>query len=243
MPPPVLEDALTLSPVIPLPSFEPEPVVEAAAEIPEVWSMRLSLLGAILGIPALYVLLAPSIAAKSWTHVISFAGYGVGLLSMFLASALYHSHAGRERRFSKCLDYGAIGLMVAGNFTPYCTLILRTPYAYHMAELVWALALGALVLRIARPAMSKWVFVTLFMIMGCMGFLIAPGLWRTMGPGGVLLTLLGGIIYIKGTLFFNRFEGDVEPAGFGPHDVWHVFILAAAGTHWLVLYLYMLPGR
>src|SRR6185312_11060087 len=241
MTPPVLEDALTLSPIIPPPSLEAEPVV--LSEVPEIWSMRLSLLGALLALPALYVLLAPSMAAHSMVHVLSFTGYGIGLLSMFLASALFHSHAGQERRFSKCLDYGAIGIMTAGNFTPYCTLILRTPYAYHMAELVWALALGALVLRIARPAMSKWVFVSIFMVMGCMGFLIAPGLWRTMGPGGVLLTLLGGAIYIKGTLFFNRFEGDVEPPGFGPHDVWHIFILAAAGTHWLVLYLYMLPVR
>ena len=62
-----------------------------------------------------------------------------------------------------------------------------------------------------------------------------------MSHAGVWLTVLGGAIYIVGTLFFNRFEGDVEPPGFGPHDVWHVFILAAAGTHWLVLYLYMLP--
>jgi len=215
----------------------------AAAEVPEIWSVRLSLLGAALGAPALALLLGPSLRAGSWVHAASFTGYGIGLLSMFLASALYHSHAGRERRFSKCLDYGAIGLMTAGNFTPYCTLVLRTPYAYHMAELVWALALGALFLRISRPAMSKWVFVSIFMVMGCMGFLIAPGLWRAMGPAGVLLTLLGGIIYIVGTMFFNRFEGDVEPPGFGPHDVWHVFILAAAGTHWLVLYLYMLPVR
>ncbi len=215
----------------------------ADAAVPEIWSMRLSLLGAILAVPALYLLLAPSVAARSAAHILSFTGYGIGLLSMFLASALYHSHAGRERKFSKCLDYGAIGLMVAGNFTPYCTLILRTPYAYRLIETVWALALGALVLRVTKTDLSKWAFVAIFMAMGCLGFLIAPELWRALGHAGVWLTVLGGAIYTAGTLFFNRFEGDVEPPGFGPHDVWHLFILAAAGTHWCVLYLYMLPGR
>jgi hemolysin III len=238
MTPPVLEDALTLSPSIFAPSFEAD---SAAAEAPEVWSTRLSLLGAILAVPALWLLLAPSIAARSMVHVASFAGYGAGLLCMFLASALYHSHAGRERKFSKCLDYGAIGVMVAGNFTPYCTLVLRTPGSYHLVEMVWALALGALILRVTRTDLTKWAFVAIFMVMGCMGFLIAPALWRTLGPAGVLLTALGGAIYTAGTMFFNRFEGDVEPPGFGHHDVWHLFILAAAGTHWLVLYLYMLP--
>ena len=239
MTPPVLEETLTIAPsVLPLPEAE-----AAAAAVPEIWSMRLSLLGAVLAVPALVLLLGPSIEAGSWVHAASFAGYGVGLLSMFLASALYHADAGRERKFSKCLDYGAIGLMIAGNFTPYCTLVLRTPWAYHIVELVWALALVALVLRVTRPEMSKWVFVSVFLIMGWMGLLIAPALWSTLGHTGSLLTVLGGAIYTAGTLFFNRFEGDVEPPGFGPHDVWHVFILAAAGTHWLVLYLYMLPAR
>lgn len=238
MPPP-LEETLVLSP-----SFLPLPEKAASAvDIPEIWSMRLSLLGALLAVPALWLLLAPSLAARSWVHAASFAAYGTGLLAMFLASAIYHADAGKERKFSKCLDYGAIGLMVAGNFTPYCTLAVRTPRAYSILELVWVLALGALVLRVTRTELSKWVFVTFFMVMGCMGFLIAPALWRTLGPAGTLLTALGGAIYTAGTLFFNRAEGDVEAPGFGPHDVWHVFILAAAGTHWLVLYMFMLPTK
>ncbi|HEX4048001.1 MAG TPA: hemolysin III family protein [Elusimicrobiota bacterium] len=236
---PPAEETLLLAP------FDVPMAADAAAldQVPEVWSMRLSLLGALLAVPALWLLLEPSLAAHSAVHVASFAAYGAGLISMFLASALFHSHAGRERKFSKCLDYGAIGLMVAGNFTPYCTLVLRTPGSYRILELVWALALGALVLRVTRTDLSKWAFVAIFMVMGCLGFLIAPALWRTLGHAGVLLTVLGGAIYTAGTMFFNRFEGYVEPPGFGPHDVWHVFILAAAGTHWLVLYLYMLPGR
>jgi len=238
MPPPP-EETLVLSPLpVPLPQE-----AASAGDVPEIWSMRLSLLGATLAVPALALLLWPALAARSAAHVVSFAAYGVGLLSMFLASALYHARAGRDRRFSKCLDYGALGLMIAGNFTPYCTLILRTPRAYSILELVWALALGALLLRVTRTELSKWIFVTIFLAMGWLGLLIAPALWGALGPGGSLLTALGGVIYTAGTLFFNRNEGDVEPLGFGPHDVWHVFILAAAGTHWLVLFLYMLPGR
>lgn len=244
---PLMEETLERSPYLPLSrptetAWRPQEA-ESAGEIPEIWSVRLSLLGAALAVPALWLLLAPSLAARSAAHVASFAGYGAGLLSMFFSSALYHAGAGSERKLAKCLDYGAIGLMIAGNFTPYCTLVLRTPDAYTILELVWALALGALALRVARPEMSKWVFVSIFLVMGWLGLAIGPALWRTLGPGGVFLTVLGGLIYTTGTIFFNRYEGDVELPGFGHHDVWHVFILAAAGTHWLVLYLYMLPGR
>ncbi len=235
------QETLTLEPV-----FEPTPPraaqTAAAAQVPEIWSMRLSLLGAAASVPALALLLGPALAARSAVRVASFAAYGAGLLSMFSASALFHAQAGRERRFSKCLDYGAIGLMIAGNFTPYCTLALTSPRAHHILAAVWVLALGALVLRVARPELSKWVFVSVFLVMGWLGLLIAPALWRSLGPEGCLLTALGGLIYTSGTVFFNRYEGEVEPPGFGHHDVWHIFILAAAAAHWLVLYRCM-PAR
>jgi hemolysin III len=239
MMPPIGEETLTLETLSPeILSVAPDSVA-----VPEIWSTRLSFLGAALALPALYFLIAPSIAAHSVTHAVSFSLYGFGILSMFLASGYFHYQAGRERVFSKCLDYGAIGLMIAGNFTPYCAIALRTGLAWRVLAIVWALALTAAGLRIAKPQLSKWYFVSIFLAMGWMGLLLAGPIVTTLGPGGAWLTVLGGVIYTAGTLFFNRFQGDVEPPGFGPHDIWHIFIIAAAGTHYAVLYLYMLPGR
>ncbi len=239
--PPIEDATLELDFIAPIPLPEAAAPAPSAAAVPEIWSMRLSYLGAALAVPGLWFLLAPSIAARSAVHVASFVLYGLGLLSMFLASAAYHAQAGRPRTFSKCLDYGAIGLMIAGNFTPYCAIALRTPLAYEILALVWTLALTAAGLRIARPALSKWIFVSIFLAMGWLGVLLSAAIVRALGPGGAWLTVLGGVIYTAGTLFFNGYQGEVEPPGFGPHDIWHIFILAAAGTHYAVLYLYMLP--
>jgi hemolysin III len=236
---PPSDESLTLPlDAAPSPSF---PIADADV-VPEIWSVRLSLLGAVLSVPALALLLVPAINARSTAHIASFAVYGVGLLSMFISSAVFHARAGQERVLSKCVDYAAIGVMIAGNFTPYC-VALGTPKARLILAVVWALALGALVLRVTRTELSKWVFVSTFLFMGSFGLLLAPEIIQALGARAAWLTLLGGAIYTCGTLFFNRYQGDVEPPGFGPHDVWHIFILAAAGTHWLVLYLDMLPGR
>lgn len=236
MAPVLLEPSVALRRV---PMAQPLP---AATEPPELWSTRLSFLGAALSVPGLAFLLVPSFAAASPVHIASFGAYGVGLLSMFLASGIFHSQAGRERTFTRCLDYGAIGLMIAGSFTPYCTIVLGTPFAHAILTLVWLMALSTLVLRVTRTNLSKWIFVSIFLAMGWLGLLLAPALWRGLGPGGTGLTVLGGAIYTFGTLFFNRFEGDVEAPGFGRHDIWHIFIILAAGTHYLALLLYMLPA-
>ena len=81
---------------------------------PEVWSTRLSILGAALAVPATASLLVPAVAARSPVHILSFSVYGIGMLGMFIASAVFHGHAGRERRWLKNIDYCAISFMIAG---------------------------------------------------------------------------------------------------------------------------------
>jgi hemolysin III len=213
----------------------------ASGAVPEIWSVRLSLLGAILAVPGLALLLTPAISAKSPAHIVSFMLYGVGTFSMFLSSAAFHAKAGQERTFLKNLDYSAIGLKIAGTFTPYCAVALRTDFGYWILSAVWAIALFCAWLRLAKPELSKWTFIIAYLTMGWMGLLVAYPLYASLGTDGSLLTLLGGAFYTFGTLVFNRNEDDVEAPGFGPHDVWHLFILAGAATHWYVVWRYMLP--
>ncbi len=215
---------------------------ERVEEVPEIWSVRLSLLGAGLGVPAIMALLVPSVEAGSLVHTFSYVLYGIGMLSMFFASAAFHEKAGVERSYLKNLDYCAIGLMLAGSFTPFCTIALGTLFGYAILAVIWTLALGAIILRLSRPKLPKKIFIFTYLAMGWLGMLIAMPLFRAMGMGGIFLTVAGGVIYTTGTLVFNRNEDDVEPPGWGPHDVWHIFIILGAGLHWLVYYLYMLPA-
>jgi len=219
----------------------PQQFDRAAEEIPEVWSMKLSLLGALLTVPALATLLIPALQVGSSAHVIGFLAYGLGTLCMFLASAAFHSRAGYERTFLKNLDYCAIALMIAGSFTPYCVIVLRTPFGYGVLSLIWLISLCAMSLRISRPKMSKWYFVFLFLTVGWLGGFLAYPVFKGLGVQGTALTLLAGAIYTVGTLVFNRNEDEVEPVGFGAHEVWHLFILAGAAIQYLVLRLYMVP--
>ncbi len=244
MAPPPVDESLALKPLI-----RPSQIVEAVRareaeleEIPEIWSMRLSMLGATLSLPALTLLFVPAITARSPAHIFSFTVYAIGLLSMFIASAAFHAKAGQERLFLKNVDYCAIGLMIAGNFTPFCAIALRTTYSSYILASVWALALFAITLRISRPHLSKWVFIIAYTAIGWIGMLVAYPLWGVLGVGGTVLTLLGGVFYTVGTLVFNRNLDDVEPPGFGPHDIWHLFILAGTGCHFLVVWFYMLPA-
>jgi hemolysin III len=231
-----LAEALRARPV----PLQPLPV-PADAERPEVWSAALSLLGALLAVPAAAALLVPALRAGSVVHGLSFAVYSFGLIAMFLASALFHSRAGEERSWLKNLDYCAIALMVAGTITPFCAIALGGFLGAAALAGVWLAALAAIALRVSRPDLPKWAFISFFLVMGWLGGLaLLPG-FGALGWGGIGLVVLGGVVYSAGTVIFNRNEDKVEPPGFGPHEVWHLFIIAGAASHYLAILLYLTP--
>ncbi|MBI5239083.1 MAG: hemolysin III family protein [Elusimicrobia bacterium] len=232
-----LAEALRARPV----PLQPLPE-RAAAQRPEVWSAGLSLLGALLALPAAAGLLVPALRAGSVVHGLSFAVYGFGMVAMFLASALFHSRAGEERGWLKNLDYCAIALMIAGTITPYCTIALGGTLGACALAGVWLAALAAIVLRLARPALPKWVLISFFLAMGWIGGMVVLPSAGVLGRAGVALTLLGGLVYSVGTVVFNRNEDDVEPPGFGAHEVWHLFILGGAASHYLAILLFLAPA-
>ncbi|MEE8425622.1 MAG: hemolysin III family protein, partial [Elusimicrobiota bacterium] len=200
MTPDSLEGSLTLEPLIEPPrtaAAAPEiliPVLPVDREVPEIWSGRLSALGAVLSIPAIASLLIPALRAGSSVHIISFIIYGIGLLSMFTASAAFHFAATRERSFLKNLDYSAIALMLTGHFTPFCAIALKTTFGYWILAIIWACALAAITLRLTRPELPKWTFITIYLTMGWLGMLIGYPILKALGFWGAALTILGGAI-------------------------------------------------
>lgn len=219
---------------------EPLEVPEDWAGRPEAWSMRLSVLGAVLSVPGIIALLIGS-GTRLW-HLVSFSIYGIGLLSMFIASAMYHGAIGtRWELMLRKGDYCAIGIMIAGCYTPFCLIGLHTPLGLTVLGVAWALAGAASLLMAFKPDASKWTFVWLYLAMGWLALLLFFPMIKVIGWDGVGITLFGGALYTVGTLVFNRDDSSYAPIGFYAHDAWHIFILAAAATHYYVMYAYLLP--
>ncbi len=216
---------------------------EACAAARDVWSMSLSAAGLVLSLAALALLLTQSVSGGKTLHTVSFLFYGLGLVSMFGSSALYHGY----RRSQKVwflfhqFDYYAIGVMIAGAYTPLCLIALRGHLGITILSVVWAAAIVTIVLKALRPRTPKWVFTLLFIVMGWLGLGLIPGLVRTIGWSGVLLCVASGLFFSVGALVFNRKVSRPVLGNLSMHDIWHVFILAGSSLHFVVVYRYLLP--
>jgi hemolysin III len=196
---------------------------------------------------AFFVAIVAAIAlvatAPSGTATIGAAVYAVTLVGMFGASALYHRgnwSPPMARRMLQ-LDHTAIFLLIAGTYTPIALLAISGTEKDVLLPLVWVIAIGGIVYEwLPMPAPRGYV-TAVYLTLGWIGAFGMISLWEHAGPEGVLLIAAGGICYTVGAIVHATKRPDPWPETFGYHEIFHVFVIAAAALQYIAIAAFVLP--
>jgi hemolysin III len=211
-----------------------------------------------LGVPAAKPLL------RGWLHLISFeaslvlgtlalarahgavritavAVFAVSVSAMFGASALYHRGnwaAAWHRRLQR-LDHAMIFLLIAGTATP--VFLIATHGAVRVASLItiWALTLTAGAIHMTWMNAPERLVGGTFVGLGWVAGLALPEVWLHSGATAGALMLAGGVLYTAGALSYHWRWPDPSPAVFGYHEVFHVYVCAAAACQYTAIALFI----
>lgn len=172
------------------------------------------------------------------------AVYSVSLTAVFGASAIYHRGrwSARARGWMKRLDHSMIYVLIAGTYTPIAVLVLRGPWEVVLLLIAWSGAAIGIALKVARPDGLRVVTAALYMALGWLAVVALPQLVGGMLPVAWVLMVAGGLLYTAGAVVFARRRPDPRPATFGYHEVWHVFQVAAAACHYVMVMLVTLAA-
>eukprot|EP00192_Tetraselmis_astigmatica_P020659 CAMPEP_0117648444 /NCGR_PEP_ID=MMETSP0804-20121206/407_1 /TAXON_ID=1074897 /ORGANISM="Tetraselmis astigmatica, Strain CCMP880" /LENGTH=290 /DNA_ID=CAMNT_0005454045 /DNA_START=215 /DNA_END=1087 /DNA_ORIENTATION=- len=183
-------------------------------------------------------------AGLPW-KIVGLSIYFGSLFFLFLASTLHHAIEGPPalERVLQAMDYAAIYPLIAGTFTPLClTFLHATPQGWAFIGALWGLSFaGSALTLLAFDHLPKYVSFTMYITMGWMGALLVPFVWRYIGLGGVALLAAGGVLYTVGGAIFTAEKPNLLPGVFGFHEIWHLFVMAGAASHFLLIYAYVLP--
>ncbi len=181
-----------------------------------------------------------SVQAHKSLHVIAFTVYGLAVVNLFIASALHHGVDGTEEleHSLRQYDYYSISLMIAGTFTPLCLILLRNSFGWMILGIMWFLAIAGILLKMIFPHLPKWISTSVFIGMGWIGVLIAKPLYQ-LSPYALGLMALGGLFYTVGAVIFSIEKPNPLPGRFGFHEIWHLFVVAGAASHFAVIYLFI----
>ena len=196
------------------------------------------LTGAILAFFGLLFLLS-----KGWgntNQIIAYLIYGISLILMFSASATYHLADPDEKglRILRKIDHSAIYLLIAGTYTPICLLFFTGFWKIGLLIIVWSMAVIGIIVKLFVINAPRWVTAGIYLIMGWLCIMAVGEMFRTMPTAAMVWLLIGGVLYSIGALIYITKKLNFFPDVFGFHEVWHIFVMLAAASHWLVVALY-----
>ncbi|PMM38740.1 PAQR family membrane homeostasis protein TrhA [Vibrio splendidus] len=194
-------------------------------------------LGVVLGVVGLILLLIRAFDYQAdMLTVASMTVYGSSIILLFLASTLYHSiTTEKTKRLLKTLDHCAIYLLIAGSYTPFLLVGLRTPLAMGLMAVIWGIALVGIIMKIAFVYRFKRLSLFIYLAMGWLSLIVVYQLAMNINIGGLVLLAVGGVIYSLGVIFYVAKRIPYN------HAIWHLFVLAGCACHFFAIYLYVTP--
>ncbi|KLN65269.1 MULTISPECIES: PAQR family membrane homeostasis protein TrhA [Vibrio] len=194
-------------------------------------------LGMVLSIVGLVLLLLKSTESNAdLLTITSMSIYGSSMIVLFLASTLYHAIPyKRAKRALKTFDHCAIYLLIAGSYTPFLLVSLRTPLAIGLMVVIWSIALFGIIMKLAFVYRFKKLSLVTYLTMGWLSLIVIYQLAMNLSVEGLTLLAAGGVIYSLGVIFYVAKRIPYN------HAIWHGFVLAGCACHFFAIYLYVDP--
>ena len=170
--------------------------------------------------------------------------YALSVAGLFGTSALYHRitwASAAARRWMRRLDHSMIFLLIAGTYTPFALLVLEGTLATVILAVVWAGALGGVVLKLTWIDAPKPLIAVIYVALGWVAVAAFPDLIDGVGWGPTALVAVGGLLYTLGAVVYAVRRPDPVPAVFGYHEVFHALVIAAAALQYAVIAFYVIP--
>lgn len=192
--------------------------------------------GALLSIFGLSWMLYFSIGAEDPWRVVASSIYGATLVTLFLASTVYHSmYASRHREVFKLLDHCAIYLLIAGTYTPFLLVAMRSNTGWWLFGTVWALATAGIIKKLWFRHRFPKIALASYLALGWLAVIAVPQLAEAIGPNGIAWLVAGGVFYSVGAIFYVAKRIPFN------HAVWHIFVLGGGVCHFLSIAWHVLP--
>lgn len=192
--------------------------------------------GVILSIGGLSWMLYLTIPTADPWRIVASGIYGFSLISLFLASTVYHSlHRSPHKQLYKLLDHCAIYVLIAGTYTPFLLVAMRTNTGWWLFATIWSLATAGILTKLWFRNRYPRMALASYLLMGWLVVIAAPQVSDAIGGAGMAWLIAGGLSYTIGAAFYaaNRIAFN--------HAIWHLFVLAGGVCHYLAIVWYVLP--
>lgn len=172
------------------------------------------------------------------SYIISFAVFGVAMVALYAASAIYHMLRVPKRvsRILQRIDHTMIFSFIAGSYTPACLIALRGVWGWVMLAIVWIMAAAGLFMKLFWLTAPRLLSTAIYLVMGWVAVVAVVPLYRALSAPAFALLLLGGVSYTAGAVIYAAKRPRLFPPYFSFHEVFHIFVLLGSAFHVLFMF-------
>ena len=189
-------------------------------------------LGALLALAGAVPLVTKAALTGSALRTASLTAYGVSLVLLYTASAVYHGvRDPRVKRVLRIMDHCSIFVLILGTYIPMSLLVVggRTGWLLFLTNTTLAV-IGITLNAIDLKRFDK-VSMALYALMGWLIVVALRAIIQALPPLGLALLVGGGLAYTVGILFYKSQRGYM-------HFVWHLFVLEGSVLQYVCIALY-----
>ncbi|KAA1190534.1 hemolysin III family protein [Pseudohalioglobus sediminis] len=196
------------------------------------------LVGAVLALIALGALLATGIQTRDPRIIVGFTTFGLTLVLLYTMSTLYHSFQGpRLKNVFQVLDHVSIYLLIAGTYTPFMLVSMRSGSGQLILSLVWTLAIVGIISELVFSGrVVKIIQVIIYLGMGWACTLDMASLRSLLPTAGFWWLFVGGMAYTTGIIFYLLDKVNWLNHA---HGIWHLFVLVGSACHFVAVVGYL----
>lgn len=201
------------------------------------------LAGAILSFAGLLAMvIKASLTTSSPLAITAVAIFGISLILLYSASATYHMVIAKDKviAFLRKLDHSMIYVLIAGSYTPFCLITLNGVTGWVLFSIVSAVALSGILFKMIWFNCPRWLSTALYIAMGWIIVFAFSPLSESLSSTGVMLLLLGGILYTVGGVIYAIKPKFLEFKHLGFHEIFHIFIMMGSMAHFLCVFMYVI---
>ncbi len=191
--------------------------------------------GLFLSIPAFILLITyGSLYGTIW-HIVSYSVYGGSLITLYLASTLYHSARNpKTRKKLNLIDHATIYVLIAGTYTPFALVILKGAWGWTIFGIIWGLAVTGITLKLIFTGNYDKISTFGYILMGSVIIIAINPLIDNLSVMGLIWLFIGGVSYVVGAVLYllNKIPYN--------HAIFHVFVLLGSCSHFMAVFYHTL---
>lgn len=186
-----------------------------------------------------WLLVRAGLAGMERGGLISLSVFLLSMTLLYGASTAYHALdiSPKVNKVLKKIDHCSVFLLIAGTYTPFCTLVLGGAAGKRLLITVWLIALVGMLFKLCYVTCPKWVSSVIYIALGWACAADIPAIRAASSHAVFFWLLAGGLFYtVGGVIYSLKLKAlDARFPNFGTHELFHVFVMAGSLCHYVML--------